>query len=474
MRSRATSGARPPSAAAWFVGGGLLVCLAAASAAEAGAVPALERAMLVLAVGSLVVIACHTDPAWLAAGGICLTVFSGNWEHLGLQVPIDRVLLLAAGAGAVGRHLGQPPGRAPILRPVHAWLAAAALAAIASAVWAGTLSDPDTRFALLDRFGLVPFAMFVLAPLIFPEARDRAILLGALVMTGAYLGLTALFETFDVDSLVWPKYILDPAVGIHADRARGPFVEAAANGMGLFACGAAAAVALATWRRPAGRVAAGIVVLLSAAGLLFTLTRSIWLGSAVAIVLAMAIGAPLRRFLIPVLAGLALAVVATFALVPSFADRAQDRQQDERPVWDRKNLNAAGLRMVADRPLIGFGFGKGGDKSIEFVEQADEIPLTSASVKIHNAFLKLFVDTGLVGGLLWVAAFASTVGSAMVRRVPAELRPWQLALIAVVVQGLVVQNLVPGSFVFPILITWTVAGMLGAPRRDNLVTEAHV
>jgi putative inorganic carbon (hco3(-)) transporter len=50
--------------------------------------------------------------------------------------------------------------------------------------------------------------------------------------------------------LVWPRHITDATVGVHADRARGPFVEAVSKGTALYACAVAAVMAAALWHRP--------------------------------------------------------------------------------------------------------------------------------------------------------------------------------------------------------------------------------
>ena len=77
---------------------------------------------------------------------------------------------------------------------------------------------------MLDRLSLVGFVLFFVAPKAFREESDRHILLGTLVALGAYLGLTALFETVGPDALVVPDYISDPSVGTHriARAARSP------------------------------------------------------------------------------------------------------------------------------------------------------------------------------------------------------------------------------------------------------------
>src|SRR5438093_1302521 len=83
----------------------------------------------------------------------------------------------------------------------------------------------------------------------------------ALVALGAYLGLTAVFEGLGLDALIVPRYIADPGAGIHFGRARGPFVEAVADGLALFGCGVAAAVAFTHWRAPWARRLALAVML---------------------------------------------------------------------------------------------------------------------------------------------------------------------------------------------------------------------
>ena len=228
---------------------------------------------------------------------------------------------------------------------------------LASAFLSGTLHLQGTTYELLDRLGVIPFWLFFLAPLAFATEHQRRILLGTLVALGAYLGATALFETLKLYAFVWPKYILDPAYGSHGDRARGPFVEAIANGMGLFACAVAAGMAMAVWRdRPRVRNACGAVLGLCAAGCLFTLTREVWLGAAIGGLAAMAGFAELRRFLLPAIAvGAAMTVIA-LAAVPGFAGSVHSRTHDDSSLWVRKNVARAAVNMIDAKPLLGFGW----------------------------------------------------------------------------------------------------------------------
>jgi putative inorganic carbon (hco3(-)) transporter len=179
------------------------------------------------------------DPAFWLSAAIAATMFSGNWGLLGVPIPLDRVCFVLAFA-AIALRIPLGADYRLRLRAVHWAMICALVYAIGSAVISGTIATHDGSFALLDRFGLVPFVSFMIAPVVFRSPRERKILLVILTVTGAYLGLTALFETLHVNALVFPKYILDPNVGIHEGRARGPFAEAGANGMAMWVCVVAA------------------------------------------------------------------------------------------------------------------------------------------------------------------------------------------------------------------------------------------
>ena len=78
---------------------------------------------------------------------------------------------------------------------------------------------------------LVPFVLYHLAGLVFIDhVSIRRFEIFTMVVL-AYLSLTAIFFLLDARSLIYPRYILDESIGLHADRARGPFLQAVANGV---------------------------------------------------------------------------------------------------------------------------------------------------------------------------------------------------------------------------------------------------
>jgi putative inorganic carbon (hco3(-)) transporter len=398
------------------------------------------------------------DPAWFFSIGIALTMFSGNWQDLGISVPLDRIVLLM---GVVALVLRIPLGERWVLRPrlPHYAMAVAVAYALVSAYASSTLGQHGADFALLDRFGIVPFAAFMLAPLVFPGRRERMILVGVLTVTGAYLGLTALFETIHLNALVWPRYILDPNVGIHQGRARGPFAEAGANGMAMWGCAVAATVMVFQARALAVRLASAAVGVLCVTGILFTLTRAIWLGAAVAAVLTLFGMRELRRYAVPVLvAGLTI-VMGALVAVPSLSAHASARESDQSPLWDRYNSNQAALNMIRAKPLVGVGWARYPDVSRGYYQLSPNYPLTTVAA-IHNIYLSNAAELGLIGFSAWAAALLAGIGGALLSRPPPHLRIWRAALFAIAVEWAVVGGFGPLSYTFANLLLWTWAGVV--------------
>jgi O-antigen ligase len=291
------------------------------------------------------------------------------------------------------------------------------------------------------------------------------VLLGMLVATGAYLGVTALLETTGPRSLVFPRYIDDPTLGTHFYRARGPFLEAAANGMGLFYCGVAAVMAVVIWRGRRWRMFAVSVAGLCAVGILFTLTRAAWLGAVIGAVAALMATRQTRRLLVPLGLVALVFVLVAFAIIPGFQGKAQTRSNDKIPIWDRKNSNAAALRMIDARPLIGFGWGRFASDSGDYYVTSPDYPLTGVT-EVHNVFISNAVELGLIGALLWVAALLGALGGAILKRGPPELRIWKIGLVALFADWILVAQTAPQGFTMLILVLWVWAGIArGTPEQ---------
>lgn len=417
------------------------------------------------------------DPAWTISAALVLTVFSGNWQAMGLPgfpfLP-DR-LLLAAGIVAL---LIRAPGASdrPVFRrrAVHWLLGLAAAYAIIDAFVAHTLTTNEGFFKLADRFGVIPFVLFGVAPLVYRTERQRRILLGFMLGLGLYLGLTALFEITGAAGLVVPHYMLNPnlgvgeanSVGVVVNRARGPFLDGISNGAGMFDCAVAAAVALTCWRNRWARALACVVIVLSALGCLFTLQRTVWVAAVVGVLAAMLWNPRLRRYVIPAVVSGAVLVGLAFALIPGLDQSASSRLNDQFTVWDRQNLTAAGVRMLDARPLLGFGWNRVPAAEGPYLIQPATYPLTAAGVFIHNTFLSNAVELGVIGALLWLIAMSAALISPVLQRGPPA---WRTSLVAVAAFWAVTAWFYPLPLSFPLtfLMLWAgvVDGLSTAPLR---------
>ncbi|HZV74521.1 MAG TPA: O-antigen ligase family protein [Conexibacter sp.] len=424
---------------------------------------------IVLALGALAAVVgvvwflWHVDASYGLVAALCLTSFSGNWAALGLTgfplVP-DRLLLALTAIAVVVRAPGARDRPRMVWRPEHLLLGLTLLYVVASAAWAGTLGTRTAIFAAIDQLGVAPFALFLLAPLVFRDERRRNVLLMGLLCLGTYLSLTAIFEVLGPRALVFPRYIADPSYGLQFGRARGPFDEAVTDGFAMFACGVAAVIVRQTWPSRAIRRWATLLLPLCALGCLLTLERAVWIAVVLGAVAGMLTTRELRRRVVPVVLVGLLAVGAVYVAVPGISSRASQRVADRLPVWDRQNQTAAGLRMLQDKPVLGFGWRTFQRDSQPYFLQAPTYPLTGSQTVLHNVFLLNLVELGLLGTAIWLAAVAACIGGAIVRRGPPQLQPWHSGLAAIAVFWLVVVLFNPLQQTFSELLLWTWAGIV--------------
>jgi putative inorganic carbon (HCO3(-)) transporter len=447
--------------------GVVVLALVGFAVTGAGTLPTI--AIVLVGFAGATYLAVFTSPAWLISIGIALTMFSGNSEHLGLPIGPDRLLIAAGLAAMILRLPGYDPHRTITWRPLHAVLALVAAIGTVSAYAAGTLFEADGLFALLDVLGLVPFLVFTLAPLVFGTKRDRDALLTVLVISGLYLSVTGILEGVKLTDLVFPRYIVDPTIGIHSGRTRGPFVEAVAMGLALYGCAVAAAIASVTWASRRKVVLARVVCGLCLVATIFTLTRAVWLATVIATGMALLTSPRTRRVMVPIFVVGTIALVSALLFVPGFGERATERSNDERPIWDRRNTNRAAIEMVLDHPLAGIGWHTFEEKAPEYMTVSPNYPLTGVDIPVHNVPLSHAAELGLPTMVLWALGLLFAVGSAVLRPGPESLDPWRLGMVALFFHWLIVASFGPLTYAFPNLLLWAWAGVaalghMSAPR----------
>jgi O-antigen ligase len=309
---------------------------------------------------------------------------------------IDRVAfaLLIVGVGI--RALGQPNPRSSEGTSAYrfafdrATWPMLALTVLALSRVAGMPYDSET-WSLLGAKIIVPFILFHVAGVVFVE--ERALMLFEIFSLAvlAYLSFTAIAFLMDARSVIFPRFILDDTLGYHADRARGPFLQAVANGVSLNLLGL---LALHAYRRGRARGAKTALLLASVPiAILATMTRAVWLSFAgtVAALIFRSESRTLRRACAGLVAVLAIGLAVVLSS-PDMSGALSDRLQERGPVDYRQAVYAGGWQMFQERPWLGWGFHRMPAELPRYVSGYSEKELFP-----HNTYLELLVEEGLLG-----------------------------------------------------------------------------
>lgn len=323
--------------------------------------------------------------------------------------------------------------------------------------------DNQTWCLIAAKF-IVPFTLFHLAGMVFTEERFiRQFEIFAL-FTLAYLSFTAGAFLVGAKQLIFPHFILDPSLGYHADRARGPLLQAVANGVSLNLLGL---LAWHSFRRGTVRgVKAALLLGSVPVAILATMTRAVWLSFAATMLLLIVHtrNGALRKACL----GLAIFGGAGCLIVvsdPELQSTLTERMQERGPVDFREAVYAGGWQMFLERPLTGWGVNQMPTELARHVSGYKESELYP-----HNTYLELLVEHGIAGLALyaWLMWEVWRLGRGSIPRGESNAfldrsfhSLWPLLLgVYWINAALVVMNY---QFVNGLL--FTMAGMLAAQRR---------
>jgi O-antigen ligase len=355
---------------------------------------------------------------------------------------------------------------------LHVYLATWPLVGLLALGFWGTLTQPyDAQaWSLFAAKWAVPFVMFHAAGMVFKQ--DRQLRLLETFLLGALLYLSAISVLFLIGAtdLIIPRFITDGGIGIHADRARGPFLQAVANGVTLNLLGL---IALDAFRRK--RLLGPVALLLLIAvplALLATQTRAVWAAAASSAVLLLFVGDQrVRRIVAAVCVSVVLS--AAFLWVQrAGTDSLLQRLEDQSPLEFRSEMYRAGLQMFVEKPLLGWGNEWQVQPEIER-RMSDFHPEYYA---FHNTFLELVVQRGLLGLGLYVWLMVCLIrlrrpgegeqDSAFMNQHFRKL--WPLLLLVYLLNA----SAVVMNYQFVNALLFTMAGILAAHGRSQRVAAA--
>jgi O-antigen ligase len=365
-------------------------------------------------------------------------------QHVGpLPLTLDRVVLVGLGAAFVAQWRWGQLERKPLSG--SDWLLAVLLVILtASTLLAGT---PDVRapdafspmWRLVMSF-LVPAVLYWIAreaPLSHRAWKGSLAILSAL---GIYLALTGLAEITGHWSLVFPRYIADPTLGIHFGRARGPELNSASLGVYLTVCLWCAWLLRSDVQRSWQLVLVAAVPLM-AMGIFVTYTRSTWIGlaasAAVVGFLQLSKNWRLPLFTLAALGGILVAAVTWQDVIG--LEREGTASEAGHSVDQRKSFAYVSWQMFKENPVFGVGFGRFYDRKLPYLsDRSQDFELESLrGLHHHNTLLSLLTETGMLGLASFLAILVAWARSAwsLVRdvKLPAWERSQGLLMLAVLV-----------------------------------------
>jgi O-antigen ligase len=319
--------------------------------------------------------------------------------------------------------------------------------------------DAQAYSIIASKF-IVPFTLFHIAVLVFRGPSQRRHFEIFVILTLAYLVFIAVAFLANAQALIYPRFILDESLGFHADRARGPFLQAVANGVSLNILGILL-LAFAKERRDIVR----LLWLVLPLAVLATMTRAVWISFAVStMVLGWRVIERRRLALcsLLVVAGLLAGLALSFSN-HSLKAALWDRTAERGPVDVRMAVYQAGWAMFQERPLTGWAplsmYG-------ELARRMEGYHLRTYYV--HNTYLALLVEFGAPGLALYAILFfnlfrLSWHGPPAESRPVAELRKvWPILLSVYLFNAFFVDM----AYQFVIGLMFTVAGMLCASEES--------
>jgi len=373
---------------------------------------------------------------------------------------VDRVAFGLLIVGVVGRAIVR---RQQVLVMDRATWPMIGLTALALASVLGQPFDNETWSLLASKL-IVPFSLFHLAGLVFSEERRFRQFEVFAVVVLAYLSFTAIAFMAGANSLIFPRFILDESLGFHADRARGPLLQAVANGVSLNMLGL---LAWHAYRRGSVRGIKTILLLGSVPiAILATMTRAVWLSFA-GTLLALIFLSRNRNLRLLCVGLVMMAATALFAVLSSHESGGvfSDRLEERGPVDYRAAVYAGGWDMFSQRPLTGWGFHQMPAELPRHVSGYGEKVLYP-----HNTYLELLAEHGLAGLALylWLMWEMWRLGRGAIPEGEKDgfldsqfHRIWPILLAVYWVNAAMVVM----SYQFVNGLLFTMAGMLAAQRR---------
>ena len=327
------------------------------------------------------------------------TVVGHPFFHVSV-ITFDRLLLGATVALFVGyqiRGWNQPR----IGSPADLLFAFFTFALILTTVVVPYSDDRAGQFSKLIFFFLLPAVMYAVGSQVALTPKQLRWMYVTFAVFGIYLALTAVAEKLGWKWAVFPMYIADPKFAEFLGRGRGPLLNPAANGI-LLTLSLCCGIMPLLWYRGVRQLSVMATVPIYLIGIFCTMTRSVWLGCAVALVGIYIAFAPKRWRFAMAMAVLGCSSLAVLVDVKDLLTFKRDQnvtvEQMSESASLRPILATVAWKMFQDRPLLGCGTGQYLATAKHYLfDRSTNLPLEKVRPYVqHNMFLAMLVENGLI------------------------------------------------------------------------------
>jgi O-antigen ligase len=252
------------------------------------------------------------------------------------------------------------------------------------------------------------FLLLMISPISPKEARSFFYII---IVFGLYVAAVSLIERIGYHSYLIPPWIGDPSFNrtMAEGRSGGPFLQSEFNGMALsmIFCIIWGAIISETFRF---NLILFFISFLCLIAILFTYTRAAWLSAVFASLIFLIMPHSTARKGLRRLAIISIGIILLLIVVMFPVKIAKERLGDAGTAYYRINVWVAGLRMVSQKPLFGYGIGQFQEKlfgyhypllsslgsSLEYKEISGEGNIA------HNTLLSILVEQGFFGLILYL------------------------------------------------------------------------
>jgi O-antigen ligase len=274
----------------------------------------------------------------------------------------------------------------------------------------------------LDRVGfgfivgayILPFLAYYLARTFLQDDEDIRHFCVVLTLLGLYLTYVGIGEQL-YKPLVFPRYIVNPQhIIANVGRSVGPSLEPVGYGVGLVLC-----LLLSTYLfftsaslLTPSRVLSFVAIVTAPIAIVFTYTRAVWIGLLLSLIILCLLYPGGRKACGMLLATILMGFIVIQTIHISSTEGSAKDVVERDTIYVRIAMAKAGMKMFLDAPVVGVGYLQAGAKFSPYFETVGTSASPDEGFLIHNTFVNVLVELGIIGFVPFVLIFVCVINDA--------------------------------------------------------------